>query len=98
MAVLLLYNHGDSYTVQQLHESTQIKMVRNSGGGDRQVAELNEAWTFQCEQFTCRFEKVKMKKMAEIWREFKCHQHLFVCGYLQMEMRLMLMCCTCTIE
>lgn len=27
MAVLLLYNHGDSYTVQQLHESTQIKMV-----------------------------------------------------------------------
>ena len=29
MAVLLLYNHGDAYTVQQLHESTQIKMVGN---------------------------------------------------------------------
>ena len=27
MAVLLQYNQGDSYTVQQLQESTQIKLV-----------------------------------------------------------------------
>ncbi len=27
MAVLLQYNQGDNYSVQQLHESTQIKMV-----------------------------------------------------------------------
>ena len=26
MAVLLQYNNGDSYTVQQLHDSTQVKM------------------------------------------------------------------------
>ncbi len=26
MAVLLEYNQGDTYSVQQLHESTQIKM------------------------------------------------------------------------
>ena len=29
MAVLLMYNSEDSYTVEQIRESTQIKMVRN---------------------------------------------------------------------
>ena len=29
MAVLLMYNDQDSYTVEQIHEHTQIKMVRS---------------------------------------------------------------------
>jgi len=27
MAILLQYNHGDNFSVQQLHENTQIDMV-----------------------------------------------------------------------